>query len=228
MNQVVTHCDLRPLFGPARDQRGRSTCVAFAASDTHAALRGDGTALCCEYAFFHGQRRAKRPPTQGAHLPTMLEVLAKDGQPAETAWPYLAMLPTDLATWVPPTPIGALHGRAGMMSSSAIESVIAALNAGKPVILLLMLSPAFFQPNPQGIVDPALGEVPEPARRHAVIACGHGVVDGKPALLVRNSWGPRWAISGCGWLTEAFLKPRLFAAATLLEDIDVRAHSIAA
>lgn len=228
MSLVVVERDLRALFGPVRDQRGRPTCVAFSASDAHAALRSGWEPLCCEYAFYHAQRRAGRPPTRGALLPVMVEVLSQDGQPAETAWPYLAALPADVAHWVPPTAIGALHGRAGMMSSSAIDQVIASLDQNRPVILLLMLSPSFFQPDADAIIDPAIGEVLEPARRHSVVACGHGTIDGRPALLVRNSWGPRWGQAGCAWLTEAFLKPRLFAAATLLEDVNVPAYPIAA
>ena len=35
---MTIDCDLRHLFGPARDQGPRQTCMAFAASDTHAAI----------------------------------------------------------------------------------------------------------------------------------------------------------------------------------------------
>ncbi|KRB86951.1 peptidase C1 [Sphingomonas sp. Root710] len=225
---IDVHQDLRGMFGAARDQRGRPTCLAFAASDTHAALRDGWDPLCCEYAFYQAQRRAGRPPTRGAVLPVMVQSLAEDGQPMEVAWPYLAALPADMAHYVPPAELGALHGRAGMLTSTAIDQVAASLDAHRPVILLLMLSRCFFEPSGDGVVDPPIGEHPEPARRHAVIACGHGTVDGCPALLVRNSWGPRWGLGGCAWLTESFLKPRLFAAATLLEDIDVSARPVAA
>jgi hypothetical protein len=228
MSVIEIRRDLRPMFGTIRDQRGRPTCVAFAASDAHAALRDGWEPLCCEYAFYHAQRRAGRLPTQGAVLPTMVESLAKDGQPIEAAWPYLNVLPANLSVWAPPPQLGKLHGRAGTLSSKALDQVIATLDEGRPVILLLMLSRCFFEPGAGGVIEPAIGEVPEPARRHAVIACGHGLINDQPALLVRNSWGPRWGVDGCGWLTQTFLKPRLFAAATLLEDVDVSAHSIAA
>jgi C1A family cysteine protease len=77
-------------------------------------------------------------------------------------------------------------------------------------------------------VHPELREVPEPKRRHAVIAVGHGTADGHRAILVRNSWGPGWGDAGHGWLTESFLKYRLFATAVLMEDLDVPAHSLSA
>jgi hypothetical protein len=61
-----------------------------------------------------------------------------------------------------------------------------------------------------------------------VIAVGHGQVDGHRAILIRNSWGERWGDGGHGWLTEAFLGPRLFAAAKLTEEVDVSARAAAA
>ena len=81
--KIEVASDLRRRFGPVRDQGQRPTCLAFAASDTHAGLRDGWTALSCEFAFYHAQRRAGRPPTTGALLPRMLDALALDGQPRE-------------------------------------------------------------------------------------------------------------------------------------------------
>ena len=83
-------------------------------------------------------------------------------------------------------------------------------------------------PTFEGIIQPSAGEVPEPARRHAVVAVGHGTIQGERTILVRNSWGPGWGVAGHGWLTEGFIAPRLFATALLTEDVDVSGHSIAA
>jgi C1A family cysteine protease len=77
------------------------------------------------------------------------------------------------------------------------------------------------------VINPTEGEAPEPARRHAVVAVGHGTVDRQKALLVRNGWGARWGDAGYAWLTEQFLRPRMFAAATLMEEVDVSARSAA-
>lgn len=227
MNLVAVK-DLCSQFGAARNQDARPTCLAFAASDAHAALRDDWTPLSCEYAFYHAQRRAGLPPSGGARLSAMLDTLREDGQPEEAAWPYLAALPVKIATWAPPTTVGAIYRRAGQTETPSLDQIISWLDQDRPVIILTMLSASFYNPTPNGVVDPASGELPEPKRRHAVIACGHGTIDGRRALLVRNSWGPRWGRDGYGWLTEKFLKPRLYNAAILMEDVHVSAHSATA
>lgn len=228
MSDIVILVDLRASFGVARDQGARPTCLAFAASDAHAGLRQPWTPLSCEYAFFRAQQRAGRAANTGALLSSMLQALRKDGQPEEKGWPYLPAAPADAASWTPPRNVGTLYGRNGATTIHSIDRIIQELERARPMIVLTMLSRAFYQRNPQGVVDPAPGEQPEPGRRHAVVALGHGTVDGQRAILVRNSWGPSWGDAGYGWLTEKFLGPRIYAAATLLEEVDVPADPIAA
>jgi hypothetical protein len=84
MSDITISADLRASFGAARNQGARPTCLAFAASDAHAALRDGWVPLSCEYAFFQAQRRAGRMPNTGALLSSVLEALRKDGQPEES------------------------------------------------------------------------------------------------------------------------------------------------
>ena len=95
MTEVDERCNLGELFGPARDQGARPTCLAFAASDLHAGMREAWTPLSCEFLFYHAQRRAGRPPTIGATVPATLDALRHDGQPREEGWPYLDSPPAD-------------------------------------------------------------------------------------------------------------------------------------
>ena len=104
MRMVTVRRDLRGRFGPARDQRARATCLAFALSDTHAAMRGGAwIALSCEYLFYHAKQRDGTPVDQGTTIPAVQLAMAIDGQPLEAAWPYLARLPCVVSNWRPPT-----------------------------------------------------------------------------------------------------------------------------
>lgn len=227
MATIEIEVDLRGHFGVARDQRARPTCLAFAASDSHAGLRPGWQPLSCEFVYFHAQRRAGRSPEHGAVLPAMLEALCGEGQPEEAGWPYLDVLPQGGATWGPPAEVGARFGRTGIADRGDVACVRSMLSLGRPIVVLSTLSRSFFMPV-DGVVSPAPGEQPEPSQRHAVIAVGYGRVDGEPATLIRNSWGTGWGIEGHAWLTDAFLAPRIFATARLLEDVNVSSRAIAA
>ncbi len=220
--------DLRHLFGPVRDQGQRPTCLAFAASDTHAALRDAWEPLSCEYIFFHAQRRAGRTAKDGATLPSMLEALRQDGQPHETGWPYLVTLPADLTHWRPPQGVTPLYRRAGEPGADTIDAIVAELEQDRPVLTLLTLSRSFDWIGADCIVDPGPTEQPEYLRRHAVVAVGHGEAKGQRAVLIRNSWGAGWGDGGYGWLTEKFLIPRIFRIAILKEDLSVSCNRAAA
>ncbi len=158
----------------------------------------------------------------------MLDVLREDGQPEEAGWPYLASLPAVIATWAPPASIGTLFARDGKTDKPTLDDIIPWLEQNRPAIILSMLSPSFFDPSREGVVDPVPGELPEPKRRHALVACGHGTVDGQRALLVRNSWGSKWGVNSYAWLTEAFLQPRLYDAAILMEEVNVPSNPVTA
>ena len=214
VNAVI---DLRPQFGPTRDQGHRPTCLAFAASDTHAGLRLGWAELSCEYAFYRAQKRAGRSASRGALLQQMLDAIRLDGQPEEQQWPYAGANP-DETKWAPPSGVGPLYKRNGAAHHEDFSWLIGTLDQKIPAIVLMMLSRSFFLPQAGAIIDESPGEKPEPAQRHAVVAVGHGLVDHQKAILVRNSWGTDWGENGYGWLTERYLTPRMFALALLVEN----------
>ena len=228
MSTIAIKIDLRHLFGPVRDQGQRPTCLAFAASDLHAALRGPWEPLSCEYIFFHAQRRANRKPVEGTVLPAMLAAVREDGQPHEAGWPYLPKLPADLTQWQPPTNVSPLFRRAGEAGADTVDAIVAELEQGRPVMTLLRLSSSFYSVGSNGVIDQAPGETLDHHRRHAVIAVGHGEIGAQRAVLIRNSWGEGWGANGYGWLTENFMLPRVYRLATLKEDLSVSSSSAAA
>jgi hypothetical protein len=212
---VTVDCDLRYLFGDARDQEARPTCLAFAASDTHAAVRSGWQPLSCEYAYYHALRHDGGRPDEGTTLEGMMTAIEKDGQPHEDGWPYLSELPDDLTQWRPPTDVGQLFWRAS--EKKPITDLYALLDGGTPAIVAMSISDAFYTPDHAGVIDS--DEPPDPVRLHAVIAVGYGTDGSERLVLVRNSWGKFWGLDGYAWLAESYLIPRLIALASMKESI---------
>lgn len=220
---LLTH-DLRSMFGDVRDQGLRPTCLAFAVSDCHAALRAGWNPLSAEFVFYHAQRRAGLPPTEGALLLHILDALRDDGQPPETLWPYSEALPVDLSHWGPPVVTTKYH-RNSARGPGSFDEIIENLNNGVPTVIVLHMGEAFYDPQ-DGIVAGYDGE--KDVTRHAVIAVGAGNFAGQRMILVRNSWGPAWGRNGHAWVTENYILQRLRRIAVLKEDVSVSAHQNAA
>ncbi|RWB32216.1 MAG: peptidase C1 [Mesorhizobium sp.] len=220
----ITH-DLRSMFGDVRDQGVRPTCLAFAVSDCHAAVRNGWNPLSAEFVFYHAQRRAGLPPSQGALLLHILEAVRDDGQPPEASWPYLADLPADVSHWGPPV-VQTRYFRNFERGPGSFDEILANLLGGSPTVIVLYIGEAFFNPDGQGVVAGYLGE--KDVTRHAVIAVGAGNAGGQRALLVRNSWGRFWGLNGHVWVTENYISQRLRRIAVLKEEIGVSAHQNAA
>ncbi|BCG75957.1 peptidase C1 [Mesorhizobium sp. 113-1-2] len=217
--------DLRSMFGEVRDQGVRPTCLAFAVSDCHAAVRDGWDPLSAEFVFYHAQRRAGLLPNQGALLLHILEAIRDDGQPPETSWPYLADLPEDLSHWGPPV-VKTKYFRNFERGPGSFDEILANLLGGSPTVVVLYIGEAFYNPGGQGIVAGYPGE--KDVTRHAVIAVGAGIVGGRRALLVRNSWGLFWGLNGHAWVTEDYVSQRLRRIAVLKEEVGVSAHQNAA
>jgi hypothetical protein len=148
----------------------------------------------------------------------MLEVLREDGQPVETEWPYLDSLPSDLASWQPPAGITNVYRRLSVVGIATVDEIVRLLDEGQPVLTIMMLSDSFYLPAHEGVIDVVPGEGPDPTRRHAVVAVGHGTRNVQRLILVRNSWGAEWGVDGYGWLTESYLRPRLMRIAVLTQE----------
>jgi hypothetical protein len=209
--------DLRSDFGEARDQDPRPTCMAFAASDTHAGLRDGWEPLSAEWAYYHAVSRDGTKPECGVTLTSMIKVLELDGQPHEAGWPYIAAPIVDLAGWKPPSGVAPLFRRDGSFITATLDEIVARLDTNVPVLMTMQLSDAFYAPDTDGII--ASTEPPDPKRRHAVIAVGHGVRASERLMLIRNSWGTGWGKEGYAWLAESYLVPRLMSAAILTKEL---------
>jgi hypothetical protein len=205
--------DLRGSFAAARDQNPRPTCLAFAASDAHAAARGNWEPLSVEWAYYFALKRDGGLPHEGATLGAMLATIKSDGQPIESHWPYTRAHITDIKNWKPPTSATQLYFRDHSMCAVTVQDVTDQLNAGTPVLIAMTLSDAFYRPNADGVIEK--NEPTDRKRRHAVVAVGHGQRASAGFVMIRNSWGEAWGLKGYAWLAVDYLEPRLINAAIM-------------
>src|SRR5262252_3224721 len=210
--KIVVNKDLRAKFGPVRDQDPRPTCMAFAASDAHAAVRAGWGPLSAEWAYYYALKCDGGKPHDGATMTGMLEALRSKGQPEEEVWPYIAEMFTDMRAWAPPK-ASRVFRRKSTPRTATVEEIIQCLNANYPVLFTMSISTSFYSPGAGGII--AAAEPVEPKRVHALIAVGHGHSQQSTFVLVRNSWGEAWGIEGYGWIATRYLRPRLLSAATM-------------
>lgn len=207
---ISVEIDLRAKFGPARDQRRRPTCIAFAASDAHAAQRmSPFLPLSAEYAFYHAsQKRPAFDPHSGVGMSDILAAVASDGQPEEDGWPYLDQLPTDLAHYVPPADVGPVYHRESQ-HQAGMAVVLATLRDNRAPLIAMNISAEFFLANAQEVLRaPASSPI---VNRHALVVVGVGEEQNEQALLIRNSWGTGWADKGHAWISRSYLEPRLIS-----------------
>jgi hypothetical protein len=214
---IKTIVDLRSKFGVARDQDPRPTCMAFAASDTHAAVRPGWVPLSAEWAYYHAVKRDGGLPQDGSTLDSMLATVKLDGQPIESEWPYIRSHVIDVTTWRPPVRPSELFFRDHAPCGRGLQQVIDQLDVGVPILITMTLSNAFYLPDVDGIVS--RNEPIDPKRRHAVVAAGYGERAGTRLILIRNSWGEGWGLKGYAWLAADYLEPRLTGTAILTTEI---------
>ena len=215
---IKTVVDLRGSFGPARDQDPRPTCLAFAASDAHAAARAlPWQDLSTEWAYYHAIQRGGTHPDDGTTLEAMLDAIKLDGQPPEGVWPYIQTHVTDLSKWKPPAPCPTIFFRDNGGCGATPAEIISQLDAGNPVLTIMTTSNAFYRPDKDGVVDSLEPTVPD--RLHAVISAGYGEANARQFILVRNSWGEGWGLQGYAWLSTNYLIPRLVGAAIMTTEL---------
>jgi hypothetical protein len=213
MSSITIRRDLRGQFGPARDQGLRPTCLAFATSDAHAAVRDTMWAeLSCEYLYYHAVQRESVSHTAGVKIASIREALNEDGQPVEAGWPYLKVVPVDVKKWKPPVKVGDVFCRASSLLGDRFARAWQKVTSGTPVLIGMSISDAFLDPK-AGVVDST--EPLDSTRRHAVIAVATGDRAGAKLLMVRNSWGTGWGLAGYAWIAERYIKPRIMEMVTI-------------
>jgi C1A family cysteine protease len=165
-----------------------------------------GEHLSVEYLFYHAvARTVGANPSSGITLMAAAGALADEGQPVEAAWPYS---PVQITPWAPPAITTKLHRTAMVPGKLAFGEIVAMLDQGRPVVLGLVVTDAFYRPDASGRIP---DQNPDTERAgHAVLAVGHGIsANGMAMLLIRNSWGTGWGLGGHAWLSPIYVERQL-------------------
>ena len=205
--------DLRPDFSGVAHQGQRSSCLAFATTSAHEQARASLEPLSVEHLFYHAvQRMPGANPMAGTSVKETREALLVDGQPCERAWPYLKRQPL-AKDWVPPAHGLPCYSSELVRIDPTLRNLRDRLNAGHAVIAGLVITDNFYRVGSDGHL-PNLA--PDTERTgHAVLAVGHGMQGNECFVLVRNSWGPGWGMSGHAWLTEHYLETQMVECAVI-------------
>lgn len=210
MVDVEIEVDMRSYWSGVRDQGPRPACLACTTSDAHMHSHKRTQALSAEFLFYHSaQRMPNRDARAGLTFVAADDALRTAGQPDENDWPYQRTQPDP---WQPPVIKTCWYGELKDATTNNADQIAAVLRSSTPVVLGIELTAAFFDPQAPYII-PAGGNG---FGGHAVLAIGLGrTTDGCRLILIRNSWGVRWAMRGHAWLAEDYLAHKLIGARTL-------------
>ncbi len=211
--------DLRANFSPIEDQGQLGSCTANAAVGLveYFERRAFGKFIDASRLFVYKVERDLLGWTgdTGAYLRTAMEALTCFGAPPERYWPYnIARFDIEPPAFCyafatnfqavnyvrldPPT----------TSKPQVLDNIRNYLAAGFPSMFGFPVYDEFERPNAQGQVA-----YPAPTSHlyggHAIVAAGYDdnlmIGADKGALLIRNSWGPTWALSGYGWMSYKYV-----------------------
>lgn len=195
---VQIDVDLRSRFPAVRDQRARPTCLAFATSAVHSAIREGQLHLSPEYLHHHSVLQMNsRHFDGGVTMTAASTALTHDGQPEEHQCPYRLQRS---AQWIPLHPTVPIFRRRSAHQICAFTTVEQYLQDSQPVVVGLDIDLDFLMPPPPEYVIQDNGSPIVGAHAVALVALGRH--NGERVFLVRNSWGMAWADAGHAWITS--------------------------
>ena len=207
---MIVHADLRSSLNGVLQQGRRMSCLSCATSTAHGLVATTPEDLSVEYLFYHSvQQMPAANPDEGTTFDATASALLFEGQPAEQIWPY-ANIQAYGADWNPPAHSAPLHKAHLDSVPSNFDDIAAQFLQGRAVVMGLIITDSFYQCDHSGML-PLLTPDTERAG-HAVLGVGSASNGADQFILVRNSWGAGWGMSGHAWLPRAYLELHLIEA----------------
>lgn len=195
------------------DQGSRPTCLACSASDAHQILYAEIPSLSIE-SLFHGCAANDREAlVEGTTFERLTTVLANQGQPETSVWPYLSEQPHH-SEWQPPeTDREFFFGKTTLIKPT-FTTIQQELEKGRPVIISIRVRDSLLSCMPDTILLSDCGGVVR--GQHAVLVVGLNM-GGSDTLCIRNSWGSDWGDNGHTNIGRDYLEANVCVAAIISE-----------
>jgi C1A family cysteine protease len=200
--------DLRSLCSPVKDQGNLGSCTANALTSAveFLELKDKLPEAALSRLFVYYNERAAEHTTSydsGAALRDGIKTMALYGVCLESLWPYNINVFTRKPTKAAYTQ-ATIHSLVQYSRISALQDMKACLASGFPVVFGFTVYESF-----ESDQVAKTGIVPMPQTNEQVLG-GHAVMlvgysDATQMMLVRNSWGSDWGISGYFQLPYAYI-----------------------
>ena len=207
--ELPSSVDLREHCPPVYDQGALGSCTANAvagAVEFERTRQGLPDFTPSRLFIYFGEREIEGTTDydSGAELRDGIKVVANEGVPPETDWPY------DISRFTEKPPAQAYaEARSDVATqyqrvAQTLSQMKGCLASGLPFVFGFTVYESF-----ESSVVAETGMVPMPGLDeqvlggHAVMAVGYD--DAQQRFLVRNSWGPGWGLTGYCWMPYVYL-----------------------
>jgi C1A family cysteine protease len=210
LSSLPSSVDLRPLCPPVYDQGqlGSSTvnAVASAIQFERERLKPSSTSVPSRLFLYYNGRAIGGTVDidSGVQIRDVIKVLAKEGAPSETQWPY------DIAKFAQKPPARAFsdavldHSFGYYRLARDLDQMKCCLASGHPFVFGFTAYASF---ESQQVAQTGVVQLPSRQESmfsgHAAMAAGYD--DGQQRFIARNSWGTGWGMSGYFTMPYAYL-----------------------
>lgn len=185
---------------PVSNQGQLPSCTSNATCDGFEYVLGDRIDLSRLFVYWNS--RTNKTQATGTTIRSALDSIRVHGVPPENVWPYdpkKVNTKPDENAWI----IAEQRKRTTYYRVQTCQEIVAAIDAGWPVIFGILLDKVFVStwPKPDHVFN---GEELTNSS-HAMLIVGYRKTESGYHFRVRNSWGPFWCDGGYCWFTESYI-----------------------